>query len=169
MKVLIPSVVFAFLLSLAVVPGWADTVKDCHIGTYRLSDGGTVDIAPSDGDTLRWLMFTGERGQLHPQAKGTWTSTYGWTDRADGKIISFSDCGAGQILFGNERGERVDFEVSDVTFVSNGVKLVGRLVLPKGAERSRSWFWCTVPSTIRARLVCLATHVSRAGYRRVCL
>jgi hypothetical protein len=23
------------LLSLAVVPGWADTVKDCHIGTYR--------------------------------------------------------------------------------------------------------------------------------------
>ena len=59
MKMLIPSVAFAFLLLLAVVPGWADTIKDCHIGTYRLNDGRTVDIAPSDDDTLRWLMFTG--------------------------------------------------------------------------------------------------------------
>jgi uncharacterized protein len=135
MKMLIPSVTFAFLLSLAVIPGWADTVKDCHIGTYRLNGGRTVDIAPSDGNTLRWLMFTGERGQLHPQANGTWTSTYGWTDRADGKIVSFSDCGLGQILFGKERGKRVDLNVSDVTFESNGAKLAGRLALPKGSGR----------------------------------
>jgi len=123
------------LPSLAVVPGWADTVKDCHIGTYRLGNGGTVDIGPSDGDTLRWLMFTGERGGLHSQANGTWTSTFGWTDRPDGKIVSFSNCGMGQILFGKEPGERIDFDVSDVTFETNGAKLVGRLVLPKGSGK----------------------------------
>jgi hypothetical protein len=39
MKVLIPSVVFAFLLSLAVVPGSADTVKDYHIGIPAPSTG----------------------------------------------------------------------------------------------------------------------------------
>jgi uncharacterized protein len=135
MKMVIRSVALAFLLSLAVVPGWADTVKNCHIGTYRLNDGRTVDIAQSDGDTLRWLMFTGERGQLHPQTNGTWTSTYGWTDRADGKTVSFSDCGLGQIHFENELGERIDFDVNDVTFVSNGAKLAGRLVLPKGSGK----------------------------------
>jgi len=128
-------VVFALLLSLAVVPGWADTVKDCHIGTYRLSGGRTVDVAPSDGNTLRWLTFTGERGQLHPQSDGTWVSTYGWTNRPDGKIVSFSDCGAGQVIFGNETGKRIDFDVRDTTFEGNGVKLVGRLVLPKGSGK----------------------------------
>jgi hypothetical protein len=123
MKMPTPSVVFALLLSLAVVPGWADTVKDCHIGTYRLSGGRTVDVAPSDGNTLRWLTFTGERGQLHPQSDGTWVSTYGWTNRPDGKIVSFSDCGAGQVIFGNETGKRIDFDVRDTTFEGNGVKL----------------------------------------------
>jgi dienelactone hydrolase len=135
MKMPTPSVVFALLLSLAVVPGWADTVKDCHIGTYRLSGGRTVDVAPSDGNTLRWLTFTGERGQLHPQSDGTWVSTYGWTNRPDGKIVSFSDCGAGQVIFGNETGKRIDFDVRDTTFEGNGVKLVGRLVLPKGSGK----------------------------------
>jgi pimeloyl-ACP methyl ester carboxylesterase len=123
------------LLSLAVVPGCADTVRDCHIGTYRLSDGRTVDIAPADVDTLRWLTFTGERGELHPHANGTWTSTFGWTDRPDGKTVSFSDCGKGEILFDNESGKRIDFDVDDVTFESNGVRLVGRLVLPRGSGK----------------------------------
>jgi uncharacterized protein len=152
----IPSVVFAFLLSLAVVPGSADTIKDCHIGTYRLSDGGTVDIAPSDGDTLRWLMFSGERGQLHPQANHTWTSTYGWTDRPDGKIVSFSDCGVGKILLGKEPGERIDFDVSDVTFETNGAKLAGRLVLPKGSGRGPGR---SSSARFRARLLCLAAVI----------
>ena len=38
---------------LSAVPAAADTTKDCHIGSYRLSDGRAVDIAPSDLDTLR--------------------------------------------------------------------------------------------------------------------
>jgi dienelactone hydrolase len=134
MKIPVALALFAVLLSFGG-PAAADPTKDCHIGSYRMNDGGTVDIASSDGNTLRWRMFTGETGKLHPQANGTWTSTYGWTDRPDGKIVSFSDCGTGQITFGKELGSRVVFDVSNVTFESNGAKLVGRLVLPKGSGK----------------------------------
>ncbi|HEY2034034.1 MAG TPA: prolyl oligopeptidase family serine peptidase [Rhizomicrobium sp.] len=108
----------------------ADTTKDCHIGSYRLNDGSAADIAPSDGDTLRWRLWNGETGQLKKQADGTWTSTYGWTGRPDGKTVSFSDCD--DILFAKNTGHRIVFDTSETTFDSNGVKLKGRLVMPKG-------------------------------------
>ena len=131
-----PAAVALFgLLLLSSALAAADINKDCHIGSYRLSDGRVIDIVPSDDNTLRWRMFTGETGQLHPQANGTWTSTYGWTDRPDGKVISFSDCDKGEIHLGKEQGRRIDFDVRDTVFESNGVKLVGRLVLPKGSEK----------------------------------
>jgi dienelactone hydrolase len=126
------SVVFAFpLLRLEA----AEVAKSCPVGVYRFKDGRTVDVASSDDNTLRWLMFTGERGQLHPNPDGSWTSTYGWTTRSDGKKVSFSQCGAGEISFDHERGTRIDFDVHDSTFESDGVRLVGRLVMPKGAGR----------------------------------
>ena len=131
-----PAAVALFgLLLLSSALAEADINKDCHIGSYRLSDGRVIDIAPSDDNTLRWRMFTGETGQLHPQANGTWTSTYGWTDRPDGKIVSFSDCDKGAIHLGKEQGRRIDFDARATVFESNGVKLVGRLVLPKGSEK----------------------------------
>ena len=110
----------------------ADSTANCHVGSYRLANGSVVDIAPSEGDTLRWRLFTGETGQLHQQADGTWKSTLGWTDRPDGKVIAFSDCEKGDVMFGPEPGHRIAFDTTDTTFVSNGVKLVGRLVMPKG-------------------------------------
>jgi uncharacterized protein len=113
----------------------ADATTDCHVGAYRLADGSTIDVAPSAGDTLRWRRFTGEVGQLHPNKDGTWTSTYGWTDRPDGKAISFSDCAGGEIVFGAEHGKRIPFDVTDTAFESHGVKLVGRLVMPKGDRK----------------------------------
>ncbi len=115
--------------------GAADATKDCHIGSYRLSDGSAVDVAPSDGDTLRWRMFTGETGQLHPRKDGSWTSTYGWTTRPDGKTVSFSDCARGGVAFGRETGKRIAFDVRNTTFGSGGVKLVGRLVMPEGHDK----------------------------------
>jgi dienelactone hydrolase len=110
----------------------AEVSKTCPVGVYRFADGRTVDVASSDGNTLRWLTFTGERGQLHPEPNGGWASTYGWTKRPDGKKVSFSNCDAGEITFQNERGKRVDFDVQETSFESNGVKLAGRLVMPKG-------------------------------------
>ena len=134
MKLSVATVLFGVLPSVWI-PVAANTSQDCHVGTYRLNDGKTVDIAPLDDGTLRWLTFTGGRGQLHPQPNGTWTSTYGWTDRPDGKIISFSDCPAGGILFERKPGKRIAFDVRNTTFESNGVKLVGRLVVPKGSGK----------------------------------
>jgi dienelactone hydrolase len=132
----IPAVIvfFGLLLSSSALAG-ADEKRDCHVGSYRLSNGRTVDVAPSDGNTLRWRTFTGETGQLHPQANGTWTSTYGWTDHSDGRTVSFSDCDKGEIIFGNESGRRIAFDVRDAAFESNGVKLVGRLIMPTGSGK----------------------------------
>ncbi|HEX3945073.1 MAG TPA: alpha/beta hydrolase [Rhizomicrobium sp.] len=102
------------------------------MGSYRLRDGRAVDIAPSEGNTLRWRMFSGETGQLHPEKNGTWNSTYGWTTRRDGRTVSFSDCTKGGIIFGKQSGQRIAFNVRDTTFRSGGVKLVGRLLMPNG-------------------------------------
>lgn len=119
-------------LLLCAAPAAAGITKDCHIGSYRLSDGSAVDIAPSEGDALRWRLFNGETGQLHRQKNGTWASTYGWTGRPDGKTVSFSDCRNGKMLFAGRPGRLINFDVRDTAFRSNGVTLVGRLVMPKG-------------------------------------
>ena len=112
-----------------------EAAKGCAVGVYRFKDGRTVDVASSDDHTLRWMMFTGERGQLHPQPDGSWTSTYGWTGRSDGKKVSFPKCGAGEIIFDHERARRIDFDVHDSPFESGGERLVGRLVMPKAAGK----------------------------------
>ncbi|HKD24052.1 MAG TPA: hypothetical protein VKB71_18680, partial [Rhizomicrobium sp.] len=110
----------------------AHAAEDCHIGSYRLDNGTLVDIAPSDGDTLRWRQFDGTTGALHRTAGDDWRSTYGWTDRADGGTVSFPDCAGGRITFRGASGTKIAFDVRDAAFVSHGVRLVGRLVLPKG-------------------------------------
>jgi pimeloyl-ACP methyl ester carboxylesterase len=113
----------------------AGDTLDCHIGSYRLADGNLVDIAPSDHDTLRWVQFDGATGALHKTGNGIWKSTYGWTDRADGIIVSFSSCSAGRIDFGGVSGQRIAFNVKEVAFKSHGTVLVGRLLMPKGEEQ----------------------------------
>ena len=113
----------------------AHAAEDCHIGSYRLDNGTLVDIAPSDGDALRWRQFDGTTGALHRTAGDDWRSTYGWTDRADGVTVSFPDCAAGRITFRGASGTKIAFDVRDAAFVSHGVRLVGRLVLPKGQDQ----------------------------------
>jgi hypothetical protein len=110
----------------------ASEAMDCHIGTYRLSGGGVVDIAPSEGNTLRWRRFDGTTGALTEKAGGEWTSSYGWTGRPDGKSVRFSACEAGRINFDGVEGRRIKFDVTDTTFTSHGATLAGRLILPQG-------------------------------------
>jgi pimeloyl-ACP methyl ester carboxylesterase len=129
MKSLFAFALCGILLS-GAVPAMADSIMNCHVGAYRLADGTAVDIAPSDGDTLRWRMFTGETGQLRERGNGTWTSTYGWTGRPDGKTVSFAGCDKDTIIFGTEGGQRIPFDVSNATFESGNVKLVGKLIMP---------------------------------------
>lgn len=108
---------------------------DCHIGSYRLTDGSAVDIAPTDNSSiLRWRRFDGTTGALHEMPNGHWRSTFGWTDRADGRTVSFSDCASGKIDFDGRSGNRIAFDVTNTTFISHGTALAGRLVLPKGGD-----------------------------------
>ena len=113
----------------------ARAVGNCHVGSYRLTDGRLVDISPDDRDTLQWQQFDGETGVLHKGADGAWMSTYGWTDHTDGKTVRFSACGARRIDFAGVSGRQIAFDVRTSTFTSHGTRLVGRLILPKGTNR----------------------------------
>lgn len=122
----------ALCISLVAPVARAAETMNCHVGTYRLSDGGIVDIAPSDSNTLRWRRFDGTTGALTDKGGGVWTSSYGWTRRPDGKSAHFSACGAGSINFDGLEGRRLRFDVTDTTFTSHGATLAGRLILPQG-------------------------------------
>lgn len=129
---------FPILLALAAVAAAAgptsaaSSVGDCHIGAYRLSGGGVVDIGPGDGADLRWRRFDGTSGALHKGADGRWASLFGWTGRPDGKTADLPDCAAGAIGFDGQSGQRIAFDVTDSRFQGHGVELAGRLILPKG-------------------------------------
>jgi uncharacterized protein len=106
---------------------------DCHMGTYRFSDGEIVDIARSTGDTFRWRKFDGTTGVLHKKPDGSWTSTLGWTDRPYGHGASFTRCATGEIEFDGKKAHRIPFDVTETVFEGRGgIKVAGRLVLPKG-------------------------------------
>src|SRR6266576_5953340 len=106
---------------------------DCQIGTYRFSDGEIVDIAQSEGKTFRWRKFDGTTGVLHKKQDGSWTRTLGWTDRPDGHSASFTRCATGEIEFDGKKAHRIPFDTTDTVFEGRGgIKLAGRLVLPKG-------------------------------------
>jgi uncharacterized protein len=79
-------------------------------------------------------MKDGTSGELTPKADGSWSSTLGWTERSDGKPVSFGDCAADKINFDGVEGHRIVFDVVETRFQGSGVTLAGRLVLPKGED-----------------------------------
>ena len=114
----------------------AEPAQDCHVGTYRFADGSFVDIASRDDGTLRWRLFDGKTGVLHKGSDGVWNSTLGWTEKPDGLSAKFAgDCHTGDIHFNGETGRLIQFDVTDTTFISHGVKLVGQLVMPAGTNK----------------------------------
>ncbi|MFZ0869736.1 MAG: alpha/beta hydrolase [Rhodanobacter sp.] len=112
-----------------------DRHGDCRIGIYQLRDGSDVDIGLTDGDHMRWRRKDGTTGVLTETSNDQWTSTLGWTDRSDGKHVSFSECSTGQIVFDGVPGRRIALDVTDTVFQGAGVHLAGRLVMPKGKAR----------------------------------
>jgi len=127
------ALLLAAALSLLSTAGRADenTVGNCHIGAYRLSDGSIVDINASAKDTLRWRRLDGTTGALHPHPDQPWVSTAGWSAHEDGTEVSFPDCD--KIAFNGKEGQRIPFDIADIRFKAKGVTLAGRLVLPKGS------------------------------------
>lgn len=130
----LPLVVLLFAATFSAA-AWGQNTKDCHIASYGLKDGQTLDVAPSTGDTLRFRLFSGETGQLHPQGDGSWTATKGWSDILDPRAISFSPCSEGKISFGREIGTRIPFDIRETAFDSHGIKLAGRLIMPEGSGK----------------------------------
>ncbi|MHA6206195.1 alpha/beta hydrolase family protein [Dyella soli] len=117
----------------AALMGSALPASDCHVGAYRLADGGSLDIGPAKGADLRWRRIDGTTGKLTRGANDAWTSTTGWTDRPDGKDVVFTDCAKGSLTFGGVKGQRIALEVHDGVFTGEGgTRLAGRLILPAG-------------------------------------
>jgi len=124
-----------FALAAENAPAAADLTGDCRIGTYHLRDGTVVDIGATDSPHLRWRREDGTTGKLTEASDGSWISTLGWTERSDGKRVSFSDCAKGEINFDGVKGQRIAFDVTETKFQGAGVTLAGRLVMPKGNNR----------------------------------
>jgi len=110
----------------------AAPAPSCEVGGYRLDDGRALDIAPGAEGQLRWRTADGRTGALAPAADGTWTSTLGWTGRADGHRVAFDGCGRGGIRFDGIAGQRIPLVQVDTRFQGSGVTLAGRLTLPPG-------------------------------------
>jgi uncharacterized protein len=110
-------------------------VSECHVGIYLLSDGGIVDIAASENNSLRWRRFDGTTGGLHKTAADDWTGTAGWSDRSDGTSVSFGECDKNSITYDGVHGKRIEFQVREVTFRSHGTTLLGRLLMPSGSGK----------------------------------
>ena len=118
------------VLGCCAIVNATDITSDCRIGIYRLSDNSDVDIAPSDEGRLRWRRKDGTSGALSRNPDGSWSSTLGWTERPDGKRVSFSECEAGEIHFDGLQGKRIALDVTQTRFQSGGIDLAGRLVMP---------------------------------------
>ena len=54
---------------------------------------------------MRWRRKDGTTGLLTADKDSDWISTLGWTERPDGKHVSFADCGAGRITFDGAPGQ----------------------------------------------------------------
>jgi uncharacterized protein len=107
----------------------------CAVGYYRLPGGGGVDLGHADAGKLRWRRTDGASGLLAPSGEDAWTSTSGWTGRADGVQVDTQRCAQGEITFDGKAGRRVQFALTETRFESGGTRLVGRLILPTGKER----------------------------------
>ncbi len=110
-----------------------DPAPSCHVGLYAMTDGSTLDIAASSEGQLRWRRPDGTSGAFALAGARAGASRLGWTTRPDGHVVKAPDCDT--IAFDGAAGRRVPLVVRDVRFQSDGVELVGRLVLPPGAGR----------------------------------
>ncbi|MEZ5920075.1 MAG: hypothetical protein R3C60_01860 [Parvularculaceae bacterium] len=124
------TLIFGLVLAAFVTPAASE---ECAVGAYRLQGGDVVDIAPSEGEMLRWRRPDGTTGALMRGTSGAWTSSLGWTGRSDGVRVTF-DCKHGAIVFGGVHGRRIAFDVSETRFAVEGAMLSGRLIMPHGKE-----------------------------------
>lgn len=111
----------------------------CLLGAYALSDGRAVTITGADGRPrgLQYTLSDGRFGALHEDAGGHFAG--------DGMDIRFAPCPAGTLALGPGpdavTGTRVGTAIKETDFLSDGVRLRGKLVLPPGGAPRALAVW----------------------------
>jgi len=123
-----------FFTALALLSIGVARADDCHVAAYRLADGRAIDIAAAAEGALRWRLEDGSTGKL-TRSGDAWTSTLGWTDRADGHRVTLGSCESGALGFDGVPAARIAFDVTETRFDVDGAELAGRLLLPPGKAR----------------------------------
>lgn len=140
------------VLGLLALAAWAYFVRPaappdarlaCHYGAYDLGDGRVAAVTPTSGaQTLRMTFLDGETWRLKPganvsgQVPASFNAAIGWTDMpVEGVTVTFAPCaeGTATIAGGASAGtwRRQTFDITDATVESHGLKLAGRLVMPR--------------------------------------
>lgn len=113
----------------------------CHYGAYDLGDGRVAAVTPTSGpQALRVTLKSGETWRLEPApgqagVPSRFVTSLGWTDRQVG-TAAFGSCAEGTITLTTgtaifATGQRQTLDTTDATFESHGLKLAGRLVMPR--------------------------------------
>jgi dienelactone hydrolase len=121
------------LAGVAAGAAGAPSAPSCHVGLYAFDDGSTIDIAPSSDELLRWRRPDGTSGAFALAGAQAGASRLGWTSRPDGHDVQAPDCA--KLRFDGATGRRVPLVTREIRFGSDGIELVGRLVLPPGEAR----------------------------------
>lgn len=120
-----------------------DTRLACHYGAYDFNGGQIASVTPTAGvKSLRITFMSGETWKLAPapgsgDVPSSFTMSRAWTDEVTpGAIVDFGPCDEGMIHIRGAgalpgEGKRQTFDVTDATFVSHGLKLYGRLIMPR--------------------------------------
>jgi pimeloyl-ACP methyl ester carboxylesterase len=115
----------------------------CYYGAYELADGRVVSISPSSGrQSLRFVFMNGDTGRLLPDAgqtgvPRTFSAGRGWAGETPMRTeATFGACEEGTISLGIDQasaltGTKRAFDIRETTFLSHGLKLYGRLVMPR--------------------------------------
>jgi uncharacterized protein len=114
----------------------------CHYGAYTMSDGRAAVVTPSSGvQSLRIVFMDGHTDWLKPEPRQsgvprTFAGTPGWLEDAPAHSkVEFGACDDGTIAFEADgqtlTGHKETFDVYETTFESHGLKLFGRLVMPR--------------------------------------
>lgn len=120
-----------------------DARLGCYHGGYDLNDGVVASVTPTAGQSLRLVFMSGETWQLDPApgadgVPSTFVMSRGWAGEVTpGPTVAFGPCAEGTIVvrgagvIPDTDGRRQTFDVTDATFISHGLKLYGRLVMPR--------------------------------------
>lgn len=142
---------FALLATYALMrPTPPDPLADpkiaCFFGAYKMSDGAVFAVTNYNAKRLRVTYLAGERrlvrrAEANNKIKGSarFVSAGAGDDESGAVdvIYDFAPCSDGGVTFtaadgAQTQGHKVKVAATDTAFVSEGVKLQGRLALPEG-------------------------------------